>query len=45
MLPKLFSKVPSKGFQMVRMAKLGLAMASMWSPKVLNNFGLALATC
>ena len=41
---KLFSKVPSRGFQMVRMARLGLAMAPTLSLKVLTNFSLALLT-
>ena len=44
LFPKLFSKKPSKGFQMVRMAKLGLVMAPTLSLKVLTNFGLGLAT-
>ena len=41
MFPKLFSKVPSRGFQMVRMARLGLVMAPTSSLKVLTNFRLA----
>ena len=40
MFPKLFSKVLSRGFKMVSMAKLGLAMAPMLSLKVLANFRL-----
>ena len=42
--PKLFSKVPSRGFQMVRIARLGLAMAPTLSLKVLTNFRLSLVT-
>ena len=41
---KLIPKVPSRGFQMVRMARLGLAMAPTLSLKVLTNFRLALKT-
>ena len=40
LFPKLVSEVPSRGFQMVRMARLGLAMAPMLSLKVLANFRL-----
>ena len=42
--PKLFSEVPSRAFQMVRMARLGLAMAPTLSLKVLTSFRLALPT-
>ena len=41
---KVFSKVPSRGFQSVRMARLGLAMAPTLSLKVLTNFILSLVT-
>ena len=42
--PKLFSKVSSRGFQMVRMARFGLVMAPTLSLKVLTNFRVALST-
>ena len=35
----LLKKVPSRGFQMVRMARLGLVMPPMLSLKVLTKFG------
>ena len=43
---KLFWKVPSRGCQMVRVSRLGLAMAPTVSLKVLTNFRLRLvASC
>ena len=36
--------MPSRGFQMVRFARLGLAMAPTLSLKVLANFTVALPT-
>ena len=38
------SRVPSRSFQMVRMARLGLAMALTLPLKVLTNFKLSLVT-
>ena len=43
-ISKIFPKVPSRGFQMVTMARLWLAMAPTLSLKVLTTFRLALQT-
>ena len=40
----MFTKKPSRGFKMVRMARIGLAMAPTLSLKVLTNFRLSVVT-